>query len=219
MERLLDKFCPNCGKKYKWYESECADCRVALVDTPPSDAPNPTGTIATVFETDEPGLLALAKLTLEQADIEFVEYLRPDAPLLEGGRIVRGDKQRALVELHVASDDEAAARELLDSLGTETEAVTPPLAMVQDNGESLPTEADADVDLVDVESGRPIGRITRDQFDWLASRLEKESPDDRAFYIDRATLDMLQDQGADHGLLLMLKTAMGDRDGVEIGRK
>lgn len=210
----MDKICPNCGEKYKWYETECPDCRVALVEAPPSDSPDPDITLVSVFQTDELGLLPLVTMTLEQAGIEFVERDVQGTPALEGGRSVRGDVPHTPVEILVASDAAARARELLDDLGSERTTL-PPLSAVP-SSHVIPS-VNASVDLIDTESGRSVGRITETQLDWLTAQLEKESPDDRDFYVDRATLDMLQEAGADPDLVLLLRTALGGRDGLELG--
>ena len=207
------KFCPNCDRQFEWYESECPDCRVALVDTAPAGAPNPEGTIASVFETSEPGLLALVKLTLEQQGIEYIERVRPEDPFIAGGEAMRGDQPEAAVEILVASDIADETRALLENLGSEAGTlVHEPLP----TSGLLPLTDDAAVELIDTDTDTPIGQITATQFDWLASHLEQESPDDDDFYIDASTLDMLQDRGADPALILLLRTALGSREGMEI---
>ena len=209
----MSKFCPNCDRQFEWYESECPDCRIALVDTAPAGAPNPEGTIVSVFETGEPGLLALVKLTLDQQGIEYIERVRAEDPFIAGGEAMRGDQPEAVVEILVASDLAAEARSLLENLGSETGVpVHEPLPT---NG-LLPLTDDAAVELIDIETNLPLGQITASQFDWLASHLEQESPDDDDFYIDAATLDMLQELGAEPGLILLLRTALGSREGMEI---
>jgi processive 1,2-diacylglycerol beta-glucosyltransferase len=70
--------------------------------------------------------------------------------------------------------------------------------------------------LTEVESGTTIGDLTEGQLQFLADELEEESPADRDYYIDTATIDMLAAAGADSELLAMLKRAVGSREGVEI---
>ena len=66
------------------------------------------------------------------------------------------------------------------------------------------------------ETGDKIGQITDDQLQFLIDHLEEESLEDRDYYLQRDTLEMLENQGSDPRLLEVLRKALGDRDGVEI---
>jgi hypothetical protein len=70
--------------------------------------------------------------------------------------------------------------------------------------------------LYDTETGDKIGQISDDQLQFLIDNLEEESLEDQDYYLQRATLEMLENQGADPRLLEVLRKALGDRDGVEI---
>lgn len=70
--------------------------------------------------------------------------------------------------------------------------------------------------LVDAETDRPLGTISDAQFQTLVDELEEESPEDSDYYIDRATVDMLDEDGADPALVALLREALDDRDGIEI---
>ncbi len=70
--------------------------------------------------------------------------------------------------------------------------------------------------LYDAESGKLIGAITAADLDFLRVQLEEESLADQDYYIDQATLDWFEEQGADQGLVTRLRQAMGSRDGIEI---
>jgi hypothetical protein len=72
------------------------------------------------------------------------------------------------------------------------------------------------IQLHDAESGAPIGPITDAQLEFLVDRLEEESPDDRDYYINRATVDEFEEEGADPGLVALLRKALGERDEMEI---
>ena len=72
------------------------------------------------------------------------------------------------------------------------------------------------IKLIDTDSGAPLGSITEEQFRFLADHLEAESPEDQDYYIDRDTLELLREGGADPDLLQVISRALGDRDGVEI---
>lgn len=61
-----------------------------------------------------------------------------------------------------------------------------------------------------------IGTITEDQLQALSSEMEAESSTDRDYYLNRETLDMLEDDGVDPTLVSMLRAAMGGRSELEI---
>lgn len=61
-----------------------------------------------------------------------------------------------------------------------------------------------------------IGTITDEQLQALAGELEAESRTDRDYYLNRATLDMLEDDGVDPTLVSMLRRAMGGREELEV---
>ncbi|HEY6357649.1 MAG TPA: hypothetical protein VIX35_05370, partial [Vicinamibacterales bacterium] len=72
------------------------------------------------------------------------------------------------------------------------------------------------ITLTEAGSGELIGRLTESQLQCLVDVLEEESADDRDYYIDTATIDLLASVGADADLVEMLRRALGSRDGVEI---
>ncbi len=72
------------------------------------------------------------------------------------------------------------------------------------------------IQLYDQERGRRIGEITEAQLQILVEQLEETSGTDQDYYIDGDTLQLLEDAGADAGLLDMLRRARGSRDGYEV---
>jgi len=70
--------------------------------------------------------------------------------------------------------------------------------------------------LRDKDSGSEIGTITDDELQFLVDQLEEEYDEDRDYYIAAPLIDMLEQNGADAGLVRLLRGAIGDRDGVEI---
>lgn len=70
--------------------------------------------------------------------------------------------------------------------------------------------------LYDNESGSPIGDVSEADLDFLRARLEEESSADQDYWIDAATLALLDADAAPHTLMALLRTAMMGRDGVEI---
>ena len=72
------------------------------------------------------------------------------------------------------------------------------------------------IKVYDQGSGRTYGTITEAQLQALMSQLEEESREDRDYYINAATLDMLEENGADAGLVTLLRNALGDREDMDI---
>jgi hypothetical protein len=72
------------------------------------------------------------------------------------------------------------------------------------------------VELIDSESGRPVGTVSDQEFQFLVDALEEESPTDRDYYISAETVDMLEEDGADPRLITLLRAAVGLREGAEI---
>jgi processive 1,2-diacylglycerol beta-glucosyltransferase len=70
--------------------------------------------------------------------------------------------------------------------------------------------------LYDSESGKLIGTITKPELEFLIEQLEEEEEEDQDYYIDWATLDWFEDNGADASLLKLLRGALGNREGMDI---
>jgi hypothetical protein len=186
---------------------------MTLKNTPPPGTPDPDLELVSVIRTDEVGLIPLVQMALDQAGIEFILRDVPNAPEAAGGRSMRGNPPQMLEEILVAADDEARAREIIDALGTNQPAVPLPSSTPPRDGG--PKDG-ATIELLDGETGRPVGHITSPQLQWLIDHLEEESAEDSDYYIDGPTLDMLQEAGADPALILTLRTALGSREGMEL---
>lgn len=72
------------------------------------------------------------------------------------------------------------------------------------------------IKLYDQASGELLGEVTEQQFQVLVNWLEEESVDDQDYYINRATLELLDQAGADAYLLELLRRGMGDREEIDI---
>lgn len=72
------------------------------------------------------------------------------------------------------------------------------------------------IELYDNESGDLVGEITGEQLRFLIAELEEASESDRDYFLHAATLEALEDAGADDQLLELLHDALGDGEGMEI---
>ena len=67
-----------------------------------------------------------------------------------------------------------------------------------------------------LDNGETIAEITDKQLAFLVDQLEEESEDDKDYFIDRDTLELLSDNGADPELLAIIEKAMGDDDEIDV---
>ena len=72
------------------------------------------------------------------------------------------------------------------------------------------------IQVYDKNTGVMLGTITQEQLKFLVAQLEEESTTDQDYFIDAATVEMLQTAGVDPDLLQLLQDALGDRKGMEI---
>ena len=72
------------------------------------------------------------------------------------------------------------------------------------------------VKLYDTDTQRACGELSDAQFQVLVDALEEESATDNDYYIHVETIEMLEEEGADAGLIQVLRAALGDREEMEI---
>ena len=72
------------------------------------------------------------------------------------------------------------------------------------------------IDVYNKATNELLGSITEADLQVLVDALEEESSEDQDYYIDAATIDVIGDGRASDYLLKLLRTALGDSDGVDI---
>ena len=72
------------------------------------------------------------------------------------------------------------------------------------------------IELYNEATGALIGEITKKQLGFLVGELEEESLEDIDYYLSAATVDMLEADGADPGLITLLRQALDDHGEVDI---
>jgi hypothetical protein len=70
--------------------------------------------------------------------------------------------------------------------------------------------------LIRLDTGDTIGDISDKQLAFLVEQLEEEHDEDQDYFIDRDTLELLSDNGADPELLALLEKAIADDDSMTI---
>ncbi len=66
------------------------------------------------------------------------------------------------------------------------------------------------------ETGTEVGSITEEELQFLIDNLEEEWEEDKDYYLNRQTLEMLEGRGISAALAQMLDQAMGEGDDVEV---
>lgn len=72
------------------------------------------------------------------------------------------------------------------------------------------------ITLKDKSNGRWLGSISESQLQFLVDQLEEEHREDQDYWINRATLDIFRENGADPALVKLIENAMGDSEDIEI---
>jgi hypothetical protein len=72
------------------------------------------------------------------------------------------------------------------------------------------------IDLYSVATKQLLGSITEPDLQVLVDALEEESAEDRDYYIDAATIDLIADGRASDHLVHLLRGALGSAEGVDI---
>ncbi len=70
--------------------------------------------------------------------------------------------------------------------------------------------------LLRLDTGNVIGEITDDQLKFLVDQLEEEHDDDKDYFIDKDTLELLSDNGGDPELLALLEKALAGDEEMDI---
>ena len=70
--------------------------------------------------------------------------------------------------------------------------------------------------LVRLDTGDDIGTIDDKQLAFLIEQLEEEHDDDKNYFIDKETLELLSDNGADPELLALLEKGLAGDEEMDI---
>jgi hypothetical protein len=70
--------------------------------------------------------------------------------------------------------------------------------------------------IYDLATGAVYGTLDETQLRFLMDLREEESAEDDSLYINAATIDMLEQDGADAALVKLLRKAIGGREDMDI---
>jgi len=168
----------------------------------------PDAPVVKVFRTDDPALLPLATMALEGEGIEYQVRHAGTEDSYEWQMSQTPTTRPVVVEIVVATDVAARARDLLVDL--EQSAPGGSSLVPGDISSDPPT-----VTLEDADSGLPIGTIGESQLQELIAHLDEEKP--QQYFVTPETVEMLQDAGGDKTLVALLRAAVSSRpDGVSV---
>ena len=72
------------------------------------------------------------------------------------------------------------------------------------------------ITLHNLATNKPIGTISDPDLKVLIDVLEEESSDDRDYYVDEPTIELLEQRGASPQMVALLRGAIADGEGVEV---
>ena len=225
-------FCPECKSEYRPGFTHCADCDVDLVEQLPPLTAKPPETDADdvsviVFNTADPVEATVVQSLLEGNGIEVWAWdqnftrLNPLETLVVGGVKLAVRKSQEALALEVLKEYRGRAGQ--DPTYGDLTAFSVEPHELKDENDAKEKRADNPrrtegtmIELRDKDTGRPLGTISEDQLQFLIDQLEEESDTDTDYYLNSATLDMLESGGADPELLALLRQALGNREEMEV---
>lgn len=72
------------------------------------------------------------------------------------------------------------------------------------------------VKVFDAQTNQLLGEIEDAEIAFLHNQLEEETLTDQDYYINRMTIDLLEEKGAPPHLVSLLRHALGDREDMDI---
>jgi hypothetical protein len=70
--------------------------------------------------------------------------------------------------------------------------------------------------LYNEQNGAFIGTLSDADLEVLVDQLEEEDQTDADYFIDGATIDLLEENGASESLVTMLRAAVGSSEGIDV---
>lgn len=169
--------------------------------------------LVSIFKTEDPGVLPLATMALEAEGIEYSVRSAGKVDTLQWTISQKPTNRPVVMEIVVTPDVAAKARDLVvdleQPLGSSSGPATADPALLAGAIESPPA-----IRLEDAATGIQLGSITEEQLQELNSHLEEEKP--QQYFLDAATVEMLEGKHADAALVELLRHAVGSSDGISV---
>jgi hypothetical protein len=203
--------CPQCQRRYKWYETTCPEDGTTLIEEPDPEQPL---SLVTVFTTKEAGLLPLAEMALKTEHIEyFIHHGSSSVPMFTRQATPDLNYPVDATQIIVRSDDAERARDLLGDLEQAGPVEKATLEPTPAEWEQAP---EGNIELIDSDTKDSIGRVTEEQLQRLTDALEEDAASPDEYYIGAGTIDLLEEQNVDPPVIAMLRKALGEREGVQL---
>jgi len=164
--------------------------------------------LVSVFKTDDPGLLPLAKIALESAGIEYQARSAGKVDNMQWTLSQKPTIRPTVTEILVASDVAAQATDLLADLNASATYAASDPAVLTDSAESQSIRLEV------VTTGILLANLTEAELQELGSHLEEAGQ--QQYLIDLETITRLRRAGADAELLQRLDAALGDSESITI---
>jgi hypothetical protein len=163
--------------------------------------------LVSVFKTEDPGLLPLAEIALESAGIEYQARSAGKIDNLQWTLSQKPTTRPVVMEIMVASDVAAQARELLADLNQSSAVASSDPALLTDS------ESQA-IKLVLTNTNITLASLTEEQLQTLGSHLEESGP--QQFLVDFDAISRLRHTEVDPQLIDALEKALGENNAMTI---
>ena len=170
------------------------------------------GSLVSVFRTEDAGVLPLVEIALKSEGIEYFVRHAGKADSMDWTQSQAPTIRPVVLEVLVAPDVAARARDLVVDLENPAAAALPAAGATV--GVSPDTSQTSAIRLDDVDRGTEIATVTEADLQLLTSHLEEQAP--QSYVIDGGALQRLEEARSDASLLSAFRSALGDRDGMVI---
>lgn len=158
--------------------------------------------LVSVFKTEDPGLLPLARIALESAGIEYQERSAGKVDNLQWTLSQKPTTRPVVMEIFVASDAAAQARDLLADLSQSTAISSSDPGLLTASAETQ------GIRLRLANTDAALATLTEEELQTLGSHLEEAGP--QQFLVDFDSLNRLRHSELDPQLVDSLEQALGN---------
>jgi hypothetical protein len=169
-----------------------------------------SGSLISIFRTDDPGVLPLVEIALQTEGIEYLVRHADKADSMNWTIAQTPTIRPVVMEVLVAPDVASRARDLVADLEN------PAAVRLPGAGAAVGVSPDttASIRLEDAERGAEIASVTDADLQSITSHLDEQGP--QSFLVDARALERLGHAHADESLRDALRSALGDRDAMVI---
>jgi hypothetical protein len=168
--------------------------------------------LISIFKTDDPGVLPLATIALDAEGIAYSVRSAGKTDTLQWTISQEPTNRPVVMEIVVAPDVAAKARDLVVDLEQPLGSDAEPAAV--DPGALAAVPESPAIRLLDAATGIAIADITEEQLQELTSHLEEDAP--QQYFVTAATIEMLETAHAEPALVNILRQAVGTGDGLTV---